>query len=56
MHQARVQQLGSYLVDLQHLESANLVDTAQLVLRNLCAKQERSLEEVEKEIAERTVI
>ena len=51
MYQARIEPLGSYSVELQNLESANLVATTQLVLGKLRAEQARLREEAERKIA-----
>ena len=56
VYQARMEQLGSYSLDLQNLESTNLVIAAHLVLGNLRAEQEHLHEEAEKEIAKKSVI
>ena len=45
--------MGSYAPDLRNLEGTSIVETAQLVLGKLHAKQEHTFEEAEKEIAER---
>ena len=50
VYQAPVEQLESYAEDLRNLEGANLVETAQLVLSKLCAKQ-KLFQEAAKEIA-----
>ena len=47
VYQVRVDQLGSYSVDLQNLEGASPVDVAQFVLSNLHAKQERLCKEAD---------
>jgi len=54
VYQARVEQLGSYVVDLRNLEGASLVKTAQLILSKLRAEQQLLFEEAKKEIAERS--
>ena len=54
MYQARVEQLGSYGAGLQNLRGASVVETTQLVLSKLRAKQKHLFKEAEKEIAERT--